>query len=139
MMTRGAGILACLALLAGCNAFTDSQPAAFAEPPASTYTAATFEVGIDTATEQVTGASVSPEFFREAKVTPMLGRAFAVADAVTGQRVAVIGQDLWVRRLGSDPSIIGRPIRLDGRPAIVVGVMPKGFSVPKGASVWVPR
>ena len=43
---------------------------------------------------------------------------------------AVRTYDFWTRRFAGDPSVVGEPLRLDGRPAVVVGVAPAGFSFP---------
>jgi putative ABC transport system permease protein len=53
---------------------------------------------------------------------------------------------VWRRRYGSDPAIVGRRIDVNGRPTIVVGVMPSGFrhmmppdsSVPDDLEAWLP-
>jgi hypothetical protein len=44
----------------------------------------------------------------------------------------------WVRRFGSDPTIIGRALRFDGAPYTIVGIMPEGFDYPRGVELWVP-
>ena len=132
-------------VLAGCDAIAsllESKPQpSYVEPPAGTYAARTFEIApdVNAAPETVAGAEVSLEFFTDAKVQPLLGRAFIASDAISSIHVAVLSQDLWVRRFGSDPGIIGRQVSLDGRLVTVVGVMPSGFTMPKGASIWIPR
>ncbi len=45
---------------------------------------------------------------------------------------------LWQSRYGGDRSIVGRTIRVDGRPTTVIGVMPMDFSYPRNEDVWVP-
>jgi predicted permease len=52
--------------------------------------------------------------------------------------VAVIGHDVWQRRFGGDPGVVGRTVRLGGAPATVVGVMPAGYGFPVAHTVWVP-
>src|SRR6185503_42934 len=51
--------------------------------------------------------------------------------------VIVLSDALWRSRFGSDPSIVGAPLTLDGRPFTVAGVMPRSFSYPRGAQFWV--
>jgi putative ABC transport system permease protein len=89
--------------------------------------------------EQVPGFRVSPKFFRTIGVEPLLGRTFADTEATPGEdRRVVLSHGLWIRRFGSDPSIVGRTLRFDGEPHEVVGVMRPGTAVPYGADVWAP-
>jgi predicted permease len=72
-------------------------------------------------------------------VAPLLGRDFVPADAEPGaDPVIILRHDLWVRRFGTDPNVIGRAVRVDGVPMTVVGVMPQGFSFPAGQELWTP-
>jgi putative ABC transport system permease protein len=72
-------------------------------------------------------------------VTPFLGRDFLPADAEPGaEPVIILRHDLWVRRFGADPNVIGRSARIDGVPTTIVGVMPKGFSFPSEQELWMP-
>jgi predicted permease len=78
-------------------------------------------------------------------VQPALGRGFtAQEDVPNGPNVIILGHDVWQRRYGADPSVIGRSIQVNGRAFQVVGVMPPGFKLPLdfGASgptmVWIP-
>jgi predicted permease len=45
--------------------------------------------------------------------------------------VAVISEQLWRERLGGDPAVIGRPLTLNGAPFTIVGVIPRGYSLPR--------
>ena len=55
-------------------------------------------------------------------VQPMLGRTFGADEDQEGRYdVVVLGHDLWTRRFGANPAVVGRKIVLDGRPYEVVG------------------
>jgi len=83
--------------------------------------------------------AVSAGFFDTVGVKPILGRGLQREDDVANARsVAVLNYNTWVRRFGSDPAIVGKTMTLDGRPTEIVGVMSRGFDVPRGAEFWVP-
>ena len=90
--------------------------------------------------EKVGAAGVTSNLFTVLGVAPALGRAILPAEDVPGgERVAVIGQALWMRRFGSDTAVIGRPMLLNGEKYTIVGVMPPRFSFPfRDIEVWVP-
>src|SRR5690606_18262440 len=89
--------------------------------------------------EQVPGFLVSPSFFRAIGAEPLIGRTFLDSETVPGShRRVVVSHGLWARRFGSDPSLVGRTIRLDGEPHEVVGIMPPGLALPYGAQAWAP-
>jgi putative ABC transport system permease protein len=70
----------------------------------------------------------------------MLGRLFVTEDyQARGTPVVLLGYDLWQRVFGGAPTIGGRVIQIDSRQRTVVGIMPKGFSFPKGAELWLPQ
>lgn len=68
------------------------------------------------------------------------GRVFVVdEDQPGGELVAVISHGLWATRFGSDSSIIGQFVDLDGRRHEIIGVMPLGFEFPSAETdAWVP-
>jgi len=86
--------------------------------------------------ERVQLAEVSGNVFSLLGVPLQRGRPFAAADA--GTRVVIIGDDLWLRRLGSNPDVVGTTLSLDGDPYVVIGVAGRGFSFPHDSRVWVP-
>ena len=94
--------------------------------------------------EPILGGMVNAEFFDVLAVQPILGRIFLEEDTQTGRdRVAVLSYNLWQRRFGSDPHIVGRTIRLDATGYTVVGVLPQNFSfsIPdyyESRDLWVP-
>jgi len=82
---------------------------------------------------------VSAGFFRVLGIPPARGREFTIdEDQPTGPSVVVLSHQLWSRRLGADPTIVGRVITLRGEPFVVVGVMPDGFHSNVPADVWTP-
>jgi putative ABC transport system permease protein len=82
--------------------------------------------------------AVSANFFDTLGVRPVVGRSFRPDDDVPNARsVAVLNYATWVRRFGADPAVIGTTMTLDGSPTEIVGVMPQGFDVPRGAEFWV--
>ena len=70
------------------------------------------------------------DFFPLLGTTPLLGRFFNAQEDRQGaaRRVAVVGHALWRSRFGSDPSIVGRTVRIDGRAYTVIGVARSGFT-----------
>ena len=96
--------------------------------------------------EMLTAVRVSPSLFSVLRVDPMLGRPFLAEEGRPGQSdVAILSYTLWQRQFGSDATIIGRSIPLDGRNYVVVGVMPPRFDFPANLQrsatppdVWVP-
>ena len=53
-------------------------------------------------------------------------------------RVVILGHSLWRNRYASDPGVLGRTIRVNGVPSVVIGVMPDGFSFPTRSRLWQP-
>jgi len=76
--------------------------------------------------------------FKALGVQPLLGRAFTEQEDRPGHDgVVVLSQDLWQRRFGSDPGILGRSLTLDGRAYTVVGVMPSSTNFGP-IQLWTP-
>ena len=87
--------------------------------------------------ERFSGARMSPNAFSVIRAKPVLGRDFEEADAKPGaQLVAIVGYSIWQNRYSGKPDILGKTIRLNEVPAIIIGVMPKGFQFPVGQDVW---
>ena len=96
--------------------------------------------------EMLVAVRVSPSLFSVLRVDPMLGRPFLAEEGRQGQTdVAILSYGLWQRLFGSDPTIIGQSVPLDGRNHVVVGVMPPRFDFPtnlqpsaRPPDVWIP-
>jgi predicted permease len=100
--------------------------------------------------EQLRGMRVTAGFFQLLGFQPLFGREIQRDDEIAGRgRVAILSHGLWMRRFGSDPSIVGRGITLSGETYQIVGVLPPGVqhvggsyrSYPHGESVdiWWPQ
>lgn len=90
--------------------------------------------------ELVVGQLVTADFFRVLGVQPIAGRTFSPDEFSPGREGRVIlGQRLWQRRFGSDPSVVGSTITINGKPYTVTGVMPASFVYPSDRyEVWAP-
>jgi predicted permease len=90
-------------------------------------------------TERMLGASVSANLFPTLGVRPVLGRNFVPEEeVVAASDVLLLSHGLWQRRFGSDSSIVGKTISVDGRSHRVIGVMPPGFRFPARSEFWMP-
>jgi predicted permease len=89
--------------------------------------------------ERVGVEAVSAGLFRVLGVAPRLGRDFRPEDDRPGAPcVLLLGHDLWQRRYGGDPGLIGKMIVADEAPCRVIGVMPPGFRLWVDQEAWVP-
>ena len=78
--------------------------------------------------EQLRGMQVSAGFFTLLGRRPALGRDVEESDEIQGSSdVVILSHSLWMRRFQGDPAVVGRTVRLSGRPFRIVGVLPPGF------------
>jgi putative ABC transport system permease protein len=89
--------------------------------------------------------TVTPNLFPMLGAQPLVGRVFTEDEGKTGgPRVAVLSENLWREAFGADPQIIGRTIRVNAQPRIVIGVMPHRFRFPDSMGpqlakgLWLP-
>ena len=81
--------------------------------------------------ERVFGARVTGSLFPTLGTPPLLGRGIEPADDQPGgDEVVVLGYRVWQRLFAGDRGIVGRPVMMEGRPHIVIGVMPPRFRFP---------
>ncbi|HET9704536.1 MAG TPA: ABC transporter permease [Vicinamibacterales bacterium] len=87
---------------------------------------------------RVNTIEVSGNLFDVLGVSAQLGPGFPAGGPlhVTNELIVVISDRLWRTRYGANPSIVGRPIVLNGTPYIVRGVMPPRFDYPGDIDVW---
>ena len=92
--------------------------------------------------ERVRVKRVTANYFSILGVSPALGRTFAPGEDQNGNdHVVVLSHQLWERRYGSDPKLVGATVRLDGESQTVIGVMPASFLLPAWlfqAQIWRP-
>ena len=90
--------------------------------------------------ERVIGARTTAGFFNVFGTQPQHGRVYGADEDQPGrEQVVVLSHRLWSRKFGSDPAIVGRPIRLNGRQYEVIGIMPALFDfTARSEELWVP-
>jgi predicted permease len=95
--------------------------------------------GDDRAPEQYTGVYMNANGFAITGSTAVLGRVYSVDEDRQGAApVVVISNDVWKNRYGSDPSVLGRKIRVQALDATVIGVMPPNMKFPFNSEAWLP-
>src|SRR5437868_9420688 len=89
--------------------------------------------------QRYTGGYVTEDFFKIVGVAPIMGRDFTAADNEPGSpKVTILGHEIWQRDFNSDRNIIGQSVRINGKAATIVGVMPPNFKFPVSEELWVP-
>jgi len=89
--------------------------------------------------ERLTASRVTGNYFDTFKITPVLGRSFTLDNEKTGQdQVAILSYELWQRRFGGDPGIVGKTVVLNSKATEIIGVMGKDVSLPQTAELWYP-
>lgn len=90
--------------------------------------------------ERIPGMAATPSLFRLLRVPPELGRTFTDNEGELGEHQKVIlSHGLWQRLFAGDRAVLGRELRLNGRPFTIVGVMPQSFLfIDPTVRFWVP-
>jgi putative ABC transport system permease protein len=93
---------------------------------------------------QISGASVTANFFRTLGVKPVLGRTFlpdedGLDQAANAARSAVISYRFWQQELGADPNVLGRNLNVDSVAYTIIGVAPNDFRFWwRAHDLWIP-
>ena len=84
---------------------------------------------VDGRTDRLMATAVSGNYFATLRLDPAAGRLILPSDGELGgtQPIAVLSHSYWSRRFGASTSIVGREVRIDGRPFTVVGVASENF------------
>ena len=102
------------------------------------YGNAAFTISDEQGAERVEGQLVTANFFDVLGVRPIAGRTFTADDDRPGaRRVILISERLWRERLGADPNLEGKTLRLNGVAMDVAGVMPHTAAFPENAKAWL--
>jgi len=107
----------------------------------TTYQTGTLTLTGENNPEEIRIESVGPGYFGLLGVEMVEGRTFQPEEDQTGQQpfVAILSHELWVRRYGGSPEILGRTVRLNDNPYTVVGIAQAGFPGLSGsAQLWIP-
>ena len=85
---------------------------------------------------------VTANFLSDLGALPKVGRLFdpKIDELPSATPVVVLSQGFWQRRFGADPSIVGKSLRLNSKPVVVIGVVTGEFSGLGlgGPDVWAP-
>jgi putative ABC transport system permease protein len=97
-------------------------------------------LGAPDGAERVNALRATPSFYRLLDAAPFVGRAIAEEDGDVGHDAKVmLSYDFWQRRFGGDHSLVGRDIRLDGRPVRVIGILARRFEyLWNDIDLWLP-
>ncbi|MEZ5292436.1 MAG: ABC transporter permease [Vicinamibacterales bacterium] len=92
---------------------------------------------VDRQPDRANAMFVTWDLFLTLRVSPVLGRPFAEADAAAGRDgVALISHGYWQRRFGGSPDVVNREAVVNGTPVTIVGVMPAAFHLMADTDVW---
>lgn len=88
---------------------------------------------------RIGGMAVTPNVFSVLGVRPIMGRVFDPAARDRDEGSVVLSYGLWQSQFGGDPGVVGKTIRLDDTPRVIIGVMPAGFHFPSpNDQLWMP-
>jgi putative ABC transport system permease protein len=89
--------------------------------------------------QRYTGGYVTEDFFKIIGVSPVMGRDFTAEDNKPGaEKVTILGDEIWRRDFNADPHIVGQSVRINGKEATIIGVMPPNFKFPFSEELWTP-
>ena len=95
--------------------------------------------GDDRAPEQYAGVYMNAGGFDITGAKPIIGRLFtANDDRVGAPGVVVLSNDIWKNRYGSDPSVLGKNVRVQALDVTIIGVMPPNMKFPFNTEAWIP-
>ncbi len=83
--------------------------------------------------------AISPSLLTATQVAPRLGRVFMDAETDPDSApVAILSFETWANYFASDPAVVGKQARINGKSMQIIGVMPKVFSLGMLADLWLP-
>jgi predicted permease len=97
-------------------------------------------VDVNGTPERMKGMRVTPSMFPLLRISPAIGHAFAESDGELGnEQKVILSYGLWQQLYGGKKDIVGKDLRINGRPKTIIGVMSADFifSDPK-VRLWLP-
>jgi predicted permease len=90
--------------------------------------------------EKITGMNATPSLFKLLQIAPLLGRTFTDNEGEVGsEQKVLLSYGLWRQMFAGASDILGKELRLNGRPYTIVGVMPADFNfINPEVRLWVP-
>jgi hypothetical protein len=89
--------------------------------------------------ERVRSRRTTANFFQVVGVSPRIGRGFGdTADRPGAEPTVIVSHEFWQTHLGGDANALGKPLSLDARAHVIVGVLPAGFRYLRGYDLFVP-
>ena len=90
--------------------------------------------------EKITGMSGTPSLFRLLGVAPVLGRSFTDEEGEVGsEQKVLLSYGIWQQMYAGSRDVLGKELRINSRPYIIVGVMPAGFKfLNPDVRLWAP-
>jgi putative ABC transport system permease protein len=90
--------------------------------------------------EKLGAANITSGVLPALGITPEMGRNFTREEEVYGKNwgPVMISDRIWRRRFGTDPHVLGRTLKLNGRVRTIVAVLPPRFQWPETADFWIP-
>jgi putative ABC transport system permease protein len=106
-----------------------AQSASFEHLAGYTTVGSSFILEVNGGNERIQGSRVTANIFDTLGVKPALGRTFVAGEDQAGhERVVVLTNALWQSQFGGDPSILEKPIKLNGVSYTVIGVLAPNFN-----------
>jgi len=89
--------------------------------------------------QRYNGGYVTEDFFKIIGVSPIIGRDSLPRTTNRGAKgSSSFGNEIWKRDFNGDPDIVGQTVRVNSKPATIIGVMPPNFKFPNLEELWTP-
>jgi putative ABC transport system permease protein len=105
----------------------------------NSWSGGSFNVSTDDRPEQVPGSRRTPGFFRMEGLPMLLGRDFLPEEGQPGNdHFVILSHRLWSGHFNANRDLVGKPIRINGEPYTVVGVLQPGVYDRLNSQLFVP-
>jgi putative ABC transport system permease protein len=99
-----------------------------------------FDIELDGRPQAVPSWNITYGYFEALGVQPIMGRLFRPEEYVRSATPPVlISEGFWRQRMGGDPQVVGKTLRLDRSVATIVGVLPSDVKYPEATALWGPK